>query len=121
MDLNEETERATAAITALAEAAEATEIRAQEGEGNPAADNPVVDPDTDDDDQGRAILNCLPHCHWLSDGYVSPYLPKANGTHMYNSCIHTEWGVLSVARFCYDFSCELRGPAWAVGRYSISQ
>ena len=70
MDLNEETERATAAITALAEAAEATEIRAQEGEGNPAADNPVVDPDTDDDDQGRAILNCLPHCHWISDGYV---------------------------------------------------
>ena len=33
----------------------------------------------------------------------------------------TEWGVLSVARFCYVFQCELRGPAWAVGSYSISQ
>ena len=32
-----------------------------------------------------------------------------------------EWGVLSVARFCYVFPCELRGPAWAVGSYSISQ
>ena len=31
----------------------------------------------------------------------------------------TEWGVLSVVRFCYVFPCELRGPAWAV--YSISQ
>ena len=33
----------------------------------------------------------------------------------------TEWGVLSVARFSYVFSCELRGPAWAVGSYIISQ
>ena len=33
----------------------------------------------------------------------------------------TEQGVLSVARFCYVFLCELRGPAWAVGSYSISQ
>ena len=33
----------------------------------------------------------------------------------------TERGVLSVARFCYVFPCELRGPAWAVGSYSISQ
>ena len=30
-------------------------------------------------------------------------------------------GVLSVASFCYVFPCELRGPAWAVGSYSISQ
>ena len=27
----------------------------------------------------------------------------------------TEWGVLSVARFCYVFPSESRGPAWAVG------
>ena len=27
----------------------------------------------------------------------------------------TEQGALSVARFCYVFPCELRGPAWAVG------
>ena len=33
----------------------------------------------------------------------------------------TERGVLSVVRFCYVFPCELRGPAWAVGSYSISQ
>ena len=33
----------------------------------------------------------------------------------------TEWGVLSFARFCYVFPCELRGPALAVGSYSISQ
>ena len=33
----------------------------------------------------------------------------------------TERGVLSVARFCYVFPCELRGPARAVGSYSISQ
>ena len=35
--------------------------------------------------------------------------------------VHTELGVLSVSRFCYVFPCELRGPAWAVGSYSISQ
>ena len=36
--------------------------------------------------------------------------------------IHTtERGVPSVARFCYVFPCELRGPAWAVGSYSNSQ
>ena len=35
--------------------------------------------------------------------------------------LYTERGVLSVARFCYVFLCELRGPAWAVGSYSISQ
>ena len=29
----------------------------------------------------------------------------------------TEQGVLSVARFCYVFPCELRGPASAVGSY----
>ena len=34
---------------------------------------------------------------------------------------YTEQGVLSVARFCYVFPCELQGPAWAVGSYSISQ
>ena len=33
----------------------------------------------------------------------------------------TERGVLSVARFCYGFPYELRGPDWAVGSYSISQ
>ena len=33
----------------------------------------------------------------------------------------TERGVLSVAGFCYVFPCELRGPPWAVGSYSISQ
>ena len=27
----------------------------------------------------------------------------------------------SVTRFCYVFPCELRGPAWAVGSYSIGQ
>ena len=26
---------------------------------------------------------------------------------------YTERGVLSVARFCYVFLCELRGPAWS--------
>ena len=30
-------------------------------------------------------------------------------------------GVLSAARFCYVFPCELGGPVWAVGSYSISQ
>ena len=34
---------------------------------------------------------------------------------------NTEWGVLSVARFCYVFPRKLRGPAWAVSSYSISQ
>ena len=34
--------------------------------------------------------------------------------------VSTERGVLSVARFCYVFPCELRGPAWAEGSYSIS-
>ena len=38
---------------------------------------------------------------------------------MYVVC--TERGVLYVARFCYVFPCELRGPIWAVGSYSISQ
>ena len=33
----------------------------------------------------------------------------------------TERGVLSVTRFRYVFQCELWGPAWAVGSYSISQ
>ena len=33
----------------------------------------------------------------------------------------TERDVLSVARFCHAFPCQLRGPAWAVGSYSISQ
>ena len=37
------------------------------------------------------------------------------------SCRSTGRGVLSVARFCYVFPWELRGPAWAVGSYSISQ
>ena len=31
----------------------------------------------------------------------------------------SEWGVLSVPRFCYVFPCDLWGPA--VGSYSISQ
>ena len=31
----------------------------------------------------------------------------------------TERGCLSVTRFCYSFLSELRGPAWAVGTYSI--
>ena len=38
-----------------------------------------------------------------------------------SECNCTERGVLSVARICYFFPCELRGPAWAVGSYSISQ
>ena len=33
----------------------------------------------------------------------------------------TEWSVLSLARFDNVFPCELRGPAWAVGSYIISQ
>ena len=33
----------------------------------------------------------------------------------------TERGVLSVARFCSVFPCELPGPAWSVGSYSSSQ
>ena len=37
------------------------------------------------------------------------------------SQLSTERGVLSVARFCYVFPCELGGPAWAVGTYSISR
>ena len=32
---------------------------------------------------------------------------------------HTERGCLSVARFCYSFLSELRGPACSVGTYSI--
>ena len=35
--------------------------------------------------------------------------------------ITTERGCLSVARFSYVFQLELRGPAWAVGSYSMSQ
>ena len=35
--------------------------------------------------------------------------------------VSTALGILSVARFCYVFPCELRGPAWAVGSYSVSQ
>ena len=34
---------------------------------------------------------------------------------------YTERGVLSVEKFCDFFPCELRGPAWVVGSYSISQ
>ena len=34
---------------------------------------------------------------------------------------YTMRGILSVARFCYVFPCELGGPAWAVGSYSVSQ
>ena len=34
---------------------------------------------------------------------------------------NTERGVLSVARFFHVFPCELRGLAWAIGSYSISQ
>ena len=38
-------------------------------------------------------------------------------------CAITEQGVLSfdVARFCFVFPCDLRGPVWAVGSFSISQ
>ena len=52
--MDTETERATAAITALAEAAEATGIRTQQGSDR----NNPDDPDTDDDDQvgGRVYL-----------------------------------------------------------------
>ena len=32
--------------------------------------------------------------------------------------VYTVLGVPSFVRFCYDFLCELRGPAWAVGSYS---
>ena len=39
----------------------------------------------------------------------------------FDLCEDTERGVLSVPRFCYVFPCELQGPAWAVGSYSISQ
>ena len=31
-----------------------------------------------------------------------------------------ERGVQSVARFCYVFPCQLRGPAWAVGVATVS-
>ena len=41
--------------------------------------------------------------------------------HHSNPLRNTEWGVLSVARFCYVFPCDLQGPARAVGSYSISQ
>ena len=34
--------------------------------------------------------------------------------------IITERGCLSVARFCYEFLCELRVPGWAVGSHSTS-
>ena len=37
------------------------------------------------------------------------------------SGLSTERGVLSVAIFFYVFPCGLRGPAWEVGSYSISQ
>ena len=45
------------------------------------------------------------------------------GYHRARICVKksTERGVLSVARFCYVFPCELRRTAWAVGSYSISQ
>ena len=36
-----------------------------------------------------------------------------------HSKLCTERGVLSVARFCYVFPCELREPAWAVGSYRV--
>ena len=46
-----------------------------------------------------------------------------NASQLYFFVAHgySEWVVLSVARFCHVFPCELQGPAWAVGRYSISQ
>ena len=54
--MDSETERATASISALAEAAEATGMRGKEEERNTAGDNPD-DPDTDDEDQVGANSN----------------------------------------------------------------
>ena len=47
-------------------------------------------------------------------------IPMIRPSDLMSPCKHTEWGVLSVAIFCYAFPCELRGTAWAVGSYSIS-
>ena len=41
--------------------------------------------------------------------------------HILKGIHNIERGILSVARFCYVFPCELRWPAWAVGSCSISQ
>ena len=42
---------------------------------------------------------------------TEPSLPTAE------HALSTERGCLSVARFCYAFQHELRGPVWAVGSY----
>ena len=36
-----------------------------------------------------------------------------------NRIFSTIWGAPSFMIFCFVFLCELRGPAWAVGNYSI--
>ena len=44
-----------------------------------------------------------------------------NHEHQPNELCCTELIARSVAMFCYVFPGELRGPAWAVGSYSVSQ
>ena len=69
-------------------------------------------------------------CHW---NFAAPcgqqYLPKyvRTATKILEKSTNKEefdvdltiWGVLSFMIFCYVFLCELRGPVWAVGSYSI--
>ena len=69
-------------------------------------------------------------CHW---NFAAPcgqqYLPKyvRTATKILEKSTNKEefdvdltiWGVLSFMIFCYVFLCDLRGPVWAVGSYSI--
>ena len=58
--------------------------------------------------------------HWHGEGEGRAIGPERASPSLGRS-ICTEWGVLSVAIFCYVFPFALRGPAWAVNNYSISQ
>ena len=58
-----------------------------------------------------ANLFSLP-CKWSFNRKGSLLLPSSLQ-------VNTERGCLSVARFCYSFLSELRGPARVVGTYSI--
>ena len=58
-------------------------------------------------------------CSW--DRYHVNNEVDAKSERIHQCKMYTERGVLSDARFFYVFPCELRGPAWAIGSYSISQ
>ena len=85
--------------------------------------------DDDDDDRGRYLDNSRRRGGGGSGGGANRNrIADDNGAnqnsfltpHIYKQK-RTERGVLSVSKLCYVFPCELRGPAWAVGSYEISQ